>query len=56
MAQLTLAQCEVRSLTVTCSHSQRKMLLDLVCGKPTRDDKDYVLQVVSKPDEPERSR
>ena len=43
-----LAQCEVSSLTVTCAHhSERKMRLDLLCDKPTRNGKDYVLQVVS---------
>ncbi len=48
-----VALCEVSSLTVACSHGARGMSLDVVGGKPTRYDKDYVLQVVSKADEPD---
>ena len=51
IASCPLAECEVSSLTVTCAHhSERKMRLDLLSGKPTRNNKDYVLQVVSDPD------
>lgn len=46
-------ECEIKSLTVACSHGGREMSLDVVGGKPNLYGTDYVLQVISKPSEPD---